>query len=148
MTIAKFAENNNTTVKSVLVWIYKGLIPMASVDHDYVPDSARKPYSARAKDANGICVSIVRASVNREHVCARTYGICEDEFQGYICRLIEAHLIEKRVSDGVTYYDATLQAKQQAGRKIRQFVLDAIGKVSSGVSYGLAKAALDTFSAA
>ena len=144
MTIAEFAKTHNTTIECVLNWIYKRLIPMASVENDYVPDSARKPYNARAKDSDGIYVSIVRASVKREHVCAKTYGICEDEFQGYIRRLIDARLIEKRVTDGVTYYDATLQASQQNGTKIKQFVLDAIGKVT----YGLAKATLDTISAA
>lgn len=50
MTISDFATKVKISEKTVIKWINNGYIPGASVENNYVPDSARKPYTkARAK---------------------------------------------------------------------------------------------------
>ena len=147
MTIVQFSEENNKSLKTVLVWIYNGLIPMASVDRNYIPDSARIPHTSSAVKTSSIYVSIVDACIKRRHVCPKTFKMCEGEFLAIIERLVNANLIERRVADGVTYYDATPQAAQQTG-SIKKFVLEAIEKVSAGVAYGVTKASLDAINVA
>ena len=49
MTIEQYANKNGKKIEIVLKWIYDGLIPQASVDNDFVPDSARVPYRSNAK---------------------------------------------------------------------------------------------------
>lgn len=52
MTISDFATKHTISERTVRVWIEKGYIPGASLAEDYVPASARKPYTkARAKPA-------------------------------------------------------------------------------------------------
>lgn len=140
MTIERFAEKNNVKEKRVKGWIEKELIPRADLDENYVPDSARQPYTkARAREASSIYLSIVRASNKRFHVLPKLYGICNDEFEGYINRLVAAGLIVKRVSDKVTYYDATLEVINVN----KKFVLEAIEAVSVGIARGTTEAYLD-----
>lgn len=58
MTISDFATEVKTSEKTVIKWINNGYIPGASVENNYVPDSARKPYTkARAKEPlnNSLC---------------------------------------------------------------------------------------------
>ena len=125
--------------KTVIKWISKDLIPGADLTADYVPDSARPPYTkARAKDADSIYCSIVAASYNRYHVLPKIYKICDDEFNGYINRLVEANLISIRVTDNITYYDTPLTAKKCR----RKFILEAIEACSKGLSEGIATAVL------
>lgn len=132
MTIEEFMENKGIkNRKTIEEWIRKGYIPKASIKDNFIPNSARVPYTkARAKNSKSIYVSIVKASSKLQHVVPSMYKICDDEFDGYINRLIEARLIDKRVSDGVTYYDATIDAD-----KINEkFVLTVIEKASKGVT--------------
>ena len=136
MTITQFSEKHKKKIETVLKWIYDGLIPQASVDNDYVPDSARIPYRSNAKNADSIYESIVRASSEQKHVCAKTYGLCEQEFLGYIERLVDAGLIVKRNTDNVTYFDATLSA----GEIKRKRVLGIIQAASAGIAYGVSSA--------
>lgn len=120
MDIAMFASNNNLKKDTVVKWIKQDLIPRADLENDYVPDSARIPYtSARAKNAKAIYKSMVKASLQRKHILPRLYGICEDEFQGYVSRLINVGLIEPRISDEVTYYDATLEAVNASEKELQ-----------------------------
>lgn len=139
MTIEQFANRSGKKIEIVLKWIYDGLIPQASVDNDFVPDSARVPYRSNAKNSDSIYESIVRASSNAKHVCAKTYGLCDQEFQGYIERLVDAGLIVKRTTDNVTYFDATIAA----GDIKRKRILDAIKAISFGVSLGVSTALLN-----
>ena len=140
MTIECFAKNNNRKIETVLKWIYEGLIPGSSVDKNYVPESAREPYTdARAKSTEAIYCSIVNASNNRKHVTHKTYGLCENEFISYINRLINAGLIERRVEDGITYYDVTLLALD----KKRKFILECIERASRGTAQGITSAVLE-----
>lgn len=133
MTIVQFAEIKNKKIKTVLKWIYDGFLPNASVDNDYVPDSAREPYFSRAKESSSIYYSIVYASSHLKHVSNKTYGLTIQEFNSYIDRLIAAGLIEKRIEDGVTYYDAT----PKVADKKKRFILDAIAAGTYGITKAL-----------
>ena len=144
MTIDTFMDNYGIRKKeTVIKWIIEKLIPGADLESDYIPDSARPPYTkARAKDANSIYCSIVSASCKRYHVLPQLYKICTDEFNGYINRLVEADLISIRVTDNITYYDATLNAKNCN----KKFILNAIESCSKGLSEGTTTAILKQFS--
>ena len=61
------------------------------------------------------------------------YKICEDEFNGYIDELVNAGLIRRRISDGITYYDATLAVDGMKANAIKKCVEDALRIVSVGV---------------
>lgn len=139
MTIAQYSCRYGKEIETVLKWIYDGLIPMASVDNDYIPDSAREPYRTKAKKADSIYKSIVKACVDQKHVCPKTYKICDDEFYGYINQLVDAGLIVKRETDNVTYYDATVLVLK--GNK--KFIIDSIKAISYGISLGVTTAVIN-----
>ena len=140
MTIDTFMNNYGIKKKeTVIKWIMENLIPGADLVSNYVPDSARPPYTkARAKDAHSIYYSIVDASRKRYHVLPQIYKMCEDEFNGYINRLAEANLIAIRVTDNITYYDTPLPATNCN----KKFILEAIAACSRGLSEGATTAVL------
>ncbi|MBS6463190.1 MAG: hypothetical protein KH352_07340 [Ruminococcus sp.] len=135
MNIDKFASINNVKRKTVEKWINDGLIPRANLEGDYIPDSARPPFTkARAKNANAIYVSMVKAAFNRKHILPVLYNICEDEFNAYIDNLVAAGCIERRTSDEVTYYDATIQASNINKEHILNMVRSAARGISEGIT--------------
>ena len=137
MDIDAFASKNKRRRKTVVKWINCGLIPKAELEKNYVPDSAREPYTkARAKNSNAIYVSMVKASVGRKHILPVIYGLCQDEFEGYVDRLIRAGFIERRISDGITYYDATIKVKDIN----RKQILSAVADISRGIAEGITTA--------
>lgn len=140
MTIADYSAKYGKKIETVLKWIYDGLIPMASVDNDYVPNSAREPYFSNAKKTDAILKSIVKASINLKHVCPKTYDLCNDEFLGYINQLVRAGLITERNTDGVTYYDATILAIEDKNG----YLLKAIKQISSGIAQGVMTAIINS----
>lgn len=140
MTIKEFAKRYNVKERIARKWIRCGYIPEANIENDYIPDSARVPYTkARAKTADAIYVSIVKASRNRMHVVPQIYGLTQAEFDGYIRRLEDAGLIVLRVTDNVTYYDATINAINFS----RKFILEAIEACSKGLAGGVTEACLE-----
>ena len=140
MTIDEFAQNIRKKRGLIVDWIEKGLIPGADIERDYIPDSAREPYTkCRAKKANSIYASIVKASNERKHVVPSLYGICDEEFNGYIDRLVEAELIVKRECDGIIYYDATMKSKENN----KNFVLEAIKNICEGFAGGTTSSVLE-----
>ena len=139
MTIEEFADKHNKKIEKVLLWIYEGDIPNASIDKDFVPNSARVPYKSKAKKADAIYLGIVKASVNLQHVSPKTFGLCNEEFDVYINGLEKAGYITKRATDGVTYYDATVETCDIDRKKI----MEAIKAVSCGVSLGVTTAILN-----
>ena len=143
MTIEEFMNNNEVKLRSTVIgWIRKGYIPRANEGENYIPNSARVPYiNAKARTSDAIYNSIVEASRQRKHVMPALYRMGDDEFQGYINRLVEAGFIVIRISDGVTYYDATLKAKNAN----KNFILKVIKALAEGTSYGATKAMLDNF---
>ena len=140
MTIIQYANKSNKSIETILRWIYEGRVPGASVDHDYVPDSARTPLTkTRAKTAEAIYWSIVKASNEKKHVTHHTYKLCKDEFNCYIEQLINAGLIVKRKTDGVIYYEATPLAFD----KKKAFILDCIERTSRGAAQGVTAAIIE-----
>lgn len=70
------------------------------------------------------------------HVTAKIYNLCDDEFNGYINRLVEAGLIIIRVTDGVTYYDSPIPSKNCN----KKFIIDAIEAGARGIAQGVTSA--------
>lgn len=128
--------------ETVIKWILNGYIPNANLGNDYIPDSARIPYtSARAKNAKAIYKSIIDATMQLKHVVPELYKITREEFDGYIRRLSESGYIEIRTSDGVCYYDATLKTASFNLKDILQFTQS----ISAGVAEGITTAALNQY---
>lgn len=128
--------------ETVIKWILNGYIPNANLETDYIPDSARMPYtSTRAKNAKAIYKSIITATIQRKHVVPELYKITKDEFDGYIRRLSQSGYIEIRVTDGIEYYDATLKANTFNLKEFLQFTQ----AVSAGVAEGITTAALNQY---
>lgn len=135
MTIDEYAQKYSVKKKeTVIKWILDGLVPGADLATNYIPDSARQPYTnARAKSADSIYYSIVKATKNLYHVTAKIYNLYDDEFNGYINRLVEAGLIIIRVTDGVTYYDSPIPSKNCN----KKFIIDAIEASARGIAQGV-----------
>lgn len=111
MDIDTFVKNHEYNKRTVVKWIKEGYIPGADLAANYIPDSARPPYTkARAKNAKAVYSSMVKACQKRQHIFPDLYKMCEEEFYGYIDRLVDAGYIVKRTTDGVEYFDATLLA--------------------------------------
>lgn len=135
MTVDAFRERCGTSTKTVKSWIENGYVPGANWDADYVPDSARPPFTearAKSKCSNSVFASIVKATLKRKHVLPELYGMCQEEFDGYINQLVEAGLIRIRITDGITYYDPTLQAEQQSKSEIKQLIKECVEVASRG----------------
>lgn len=144
MNIETFALREKVGRKTVEKWIRKGLIPKADLESDYIPDSARQPYtSARARNAKAIYFSMITAASKRKHILPSLYRICDDEFNGYIERLVKCGYIEKRISDDITYYDATVLAMEFNKRQC----LEMLTAIMQGASQGITKALIDEISA-
>lgn len=142
MTIERFMSNYGIKRRETVTnWIKNGLMPGANLQHNYIPDSARPPYTkARAKNTNAIYISLVKGAYNRRHIMPQLYNnMCEDEFNGYIDRLVEAGLIVRRVSDGITYYDATINANNIN----KKFILEALEVITRAASEGVANACFE-----
>ena len=138
MTIDEYAKKYNIRKKKKInEWISKKLIPGASLGEDYIPDSARLLYTkARAKNARAIYCSIVKATENMCHVTPNLYGICADEFNGYIDRFVEAKLIVIRITEGITYYDFPIQNKEYN----KKFIINAIEASTRAIAQGITTA--------
>ena len=136
MTIDKFIKINKiNNKKKVANWIKVGLIPGADLENNYVPDSARIPYTeARAKNAKSIYVSMVKGSSERKHILPKIYNLCDEEFDGYVDRLIRAGLLEKRISDNITYYDATIKGSEINKKSIMQTIESISRVVAEGIT--------------
>ncbi len=134
MTIEKFCEINSIRNKQkVKKWIQDGLIPGANLSKNYIPDSARIPYTnTRARTATSICKSIVHASEKRYHVLPQLFKISNDEFQGYIDCLVHEKLIAKRITDNITYYDAIVNGDTIRTPEHQKFVKSVIEGVVCG----------------
>ncbi len=136
MTIKEFAKEKNKKEKLVVSWIRKDLIPRASVDNNFIPASARIPYTkARAKTAKGRYISMVKATERFYHIIPKLYGICKDEFDAYIQRLVDAGLIVRRLTDGIEYYDRVFDSNSK-----KSFIVKAIEVASRGVTEGITNA--------
>lgn len=138
MNIETFMKNYGLKEKkTVIKWINKALIPGANLSKNYIPNSARPPYTkARAKNVSSIYCSMVKACLERRHILPKLYRLCDDEFNGYIEQLVRAGLITKRTTDNIQYYDATISATQYK----KKFILDAIEACTRGIAEGTTNA--------
>lgn len=125
MTIKEFMRNNGLKNRSTVEkWINDELIPNASIENDYIPNSARVPYTkARAKKAESIYRSILKACRERKHVLPQIYKMSSEEFNQYINQLENAGLINKRTEDGVEYYDISLYALKLQKEEINKIIV-------------------------
>ncbi len=134
MTIRQFAEKHTVTLKTIKGWMKKGYIPGAH--DDYIPDSARKPYTAtKARKGTDIIRSILKACDNHWSVFAAMYGISDAEFGNYIVSLLSAGLISDYQEDGITYYNITASgaAFLQTLQKRQKDAFDMLSKLLSAV---------------
>lgn len=135
MTIDEFMKRHNLNKKTVTSWISQGFIPGAELSNDFVPDSARIPYTkARAKTADSIYCSIIKGTRKLFHVLPQIYKICPEEFNTYIEQLEQAGLIVRRITDGITYYDSTLKSTKYNRTEILNAIGEIIGKITEGVT--------------
>ena len=144
MTVDAFRERCGASAKTVKAWIENGYVPGANWDDDYVPDSARPPFTearAKSKCSNSVFASIVKATLKRKHVFPELYGMCQEEFDGYINQLVEAGLIIIRITDDITYYDPTLQAEQRGKSGIKEMIKECVEAASKGVASACLEAA-------
>lgn len=105
MTIKEFAFENHTTIETVKGWVCKGLIPGAH--DDYVPNSARRPYNARAKKGYSLLKSMMKACSKGEGITPATYHLTAEHFRACVDYLISEGLIFSHIEDDITYYDLT-----------------------------------------
>lgn len=110
MTINKFMIMNKIRRKdTVKKWINQGYLPGTTYNEETkeydIPDGSFVPYTeCRAKTARSIYNSIVTASNNRKYVCAKLYGISEEEFRVYIENLEEEKIIKSIEFYGSFHY--------------------------------------------
>ena len=109
MTVKDFAFTNNTSIKTVKSWINKGLIPGAH--DDYVPDSARRPFNARAKKGYSLLKSMMKACSKGEGFTPATYHLTDEHFQACVDYLIRDGLVFSHIEDDITYYDLTVKGR-------------------------------------
>ena len=142
MTIEEFMKNYGIkNKKTVNNWISKQLIPGGDISNDFVPNSARPPYTkARAKTADSIYCSIIEATRKRKHVLPQIYKICPEEFNTYIKQLEKAELLIVRTTDNITYYDLSIHAINCT----RKMILEIIKSCSEGIVKGVVQTALES----
>lgn len=134
MTVNEFSDRNGISREQVGKWIKAGLIPEANIETDYIPDSARVPYTeARAKRAKSIYNSIIKATELRKHVMPALYKMTNREFDNYIGVLEREGFIQLRTEDEVTYYDATLKTCEYNYKLIATLVNAAGRGITEGV---------------
>ncbi|MDO4732898.1 MAG: hypothetical protein Q4B50_05205 [Bacillota bacterium] len=150
MTIKEFMQRFDISRESqVLKWIAQGYIKGARLDPEsgeyILPELARPPYTmARAKTADGIYKSIVRACVARRAVLPELYRISPLEFQQYIDQLLEAGIISCVEEDGIPYYHATLKSNDfLASRNPSRFIESSLNSVVAAMSKGMTSAYLE-----
>ena len=142
MDLAAFKTKCGVTkTKYIKDWIDNDLIPGVkkgpSIEDTRFPDAARRPYHDRSKikpttPATDIRAHIVKACIDKEHITNKMCYMSQDEFKAAINDLVKCGLITIRTEEGIEYYDSTSKCDElvkERYKAIRQFVLDALGKV-------------------
>jgi len=109
-------------IRKIKNWLEKGYIPGAIKNNAngqwVLPTSARCPYTqARARKAESINFSIVKAATKRQHIFAELYHISTAEFQNYIEKLINDGYLIACEADGIIYYNATMSGEELVQQK-------------------------------
>lgn len=137
MTIKDYSIRCNVSEKAAKQWIQKGYVPGADLENDYVPDSARSPYTearVKVKLSTSVFSSIMKATLKGKHVVPSLYNMCQEEFDSYINQLVEAGLISIRITDGITYYDPTLKAEEKNKNELKAIFKECLEAISKGVT--------------
>ena len=118
MTIVEFADQCGKREPTVRGWIEKGYVPGASIVDDYVPNSAREPYtSTRAKKSVAIMKAVLKACNSRRGVVGALFGMGEEEFLAMMNSLEENGYVYSFSEDGVTYYNTTIIGEEKITHK-------------------------------
>ncbi len=124
----------NVSEKTAKQWIQKEYVPGADLENDYVPDSAKSPYTearAKIKFPTSVFCSIMKATLKGKHVVPSLYNdMCQEEFDHYIDELAKEDLIRVRITDGITYYDPTLKAETQKQNEIKEIIEKCVEAIS------------------
>ncbi len=141
MTPNEYMERYGIKKRRLTEWAKTGLIPGADLANNYIPDSARKPYTCtRARKPKAIYKSILKATEQGQHVLPVIFKICQDEFDGYIKRLEEAGKIIVRTTENIEYYD--LPVPQGINLEVIEKLVEVpIRGISEGATSALLKAA-------
>lgn len=145
LTIEEYMKKTRVSKKKyVLEWVSDDLIPGTICENGecLFPDSARRPYKARATKPNAktIRTSIVNACLKKQHVTNKTFHLSEGEFNGFIRDLVNAGLIVERVEDGITYYDSTMKSDEFKANKFEKLssnvnkIVQTVGTVSAAAA--------------
>lgn len=150
MTIEDFRNKFNLkNEKKILNWIDKGYIPGVKRDAEtnefIIPELAHPPYTeARAKNANSIYQSIVKACINRKGVCAKLYKLDETEFQIYISQLSEAGYIHIETRANIQYYFATEKSYEFLNNsKSQKLLKECLEIITENTAKGITAACLE-----
>lgn len=112
MTIRAFAEKHNKEIRLVKQWIRKEFIPGASLEENYIPDSARVPYTCtRARKGDAILQAILKACKNEYGITSKLFKISPERFEAMLFSLESEGLLLSYESDGIRYYDITTKGK-------------------------------------
>ena len=150
MTIDEFMDSFGIKRKSTVVkWLEKDLIPGSYMNDDnewVILKLARPPYTrARAKTANAIYTSIVKACNLRKGVCSKLYKIPEEEFEEYITNLKKAGLISTEKDKGTTFYFATPKRSERIDDRmgVIRYIHNVCKMKVECVAEGVTKGTLD-----
>ena len=136
MDIDEFMKNNSVkSKKNVMKWVDEGLIPGTKVSKDgelIFSKYARAPYTAtRAKTTGAIYKSIIKGCYQRKGVCAKLYGIPEEEFDIYIEYAQQEQLIEVKTDGNCKFYFATPKCEEFLKKpKIPSALIDIISSIA------------------
>lgn len=139
--------------KYVDEWIDLNLIPGAVRDIEKGTysffDSSRRPYRSGALKAgltaDKLRSHIVKAAIKRQHITADACYMSPGEFDAMIDDLAEHDLVQKRIEDGVTYYDSTAKSdeyKNKSLKEIGKFVKDCLAVVAENAAKGAVEGAI------
>lgn len=146
MSLEEFMKKYNLKSRyKVISWLENDLIPGSYRNNDgewELSSLARPPYTqARAKNANSIYVSIVRACIKQRGVCAKLYNLTEEEFGVYITNLIQEGLITSKTDGNAVFYFATTKSNNYINdtNGLRKCIRELI----EPIAYGVSKAAIE-----
>lgn len=156
MTLHDFAVKVKKTDKTVADWLDRHLVPGAYAlegSHEwYIPEDARPPYMKTKPKSGGDAMykSIANAVSDGCAVFPELYNMTKQRFDVYIDRLIAADIITSYTTEGITYYEATLQTAKFAkmtNNAAMIFLKECLEVCSKGAAKGVTEVILSKASA-
>ena len=110
MRIEDFATKYKKDIRLVKDWINKGFIPGASLENNYIPDSARIPDTKiRARKGESILKAILKACNNQYGISPAIFKLSQEHFDALLANLEKEGMLFSFESDGIRYYDITFK---------------------------------------